>query len=148
MSEPPAVLYEVAERVARITLDRPERGNGITLDLVRQLAECVERADLDPDVRVLLLAGNGPGFCGGYDLVESAEGGGRGVAACRKLPSGSRSFEIRPQTSEAVFSPIFGYNFSTRFHDSSSRGFVMIFRYASTSLMCACSKNRSPLRTE
>jgi enoyl-CoA hydratase len=72
------VRYEVVDRVARITLDRPERGNGITRRLVSELAACVERADLDPAVRVLLLAGNGPGFCGGYDLVDSAEGLGRG----------------------------------------------------------------------
>jgi enoyl-CoA hydratase len=72
------VRYEVVDRVARITLDRPERGNGITRRLVSELATCVERADLDPAVRVLLLAGNGPGFCGGYDLVDSAEGMGRG----------------------------------------------------------------------
>jgi enoyl-CoA hydratase/carnithine racemase len=76
MSGQKTVQYEVAERVARITLDRPDRGNGITLGLVGELAECVERADLDPAVHVMLLSGNGPGFCGGYDLVESAEGMG------------------------------------------------------------------------
>ena len=76
MGERPVVRYEVGERVARITLDRPERGNGITPELLRELVECVERADLDPAVHVLLLAGEGPGFCGGYDLVESAEGMG------------------------------------------------------------------------
>jgi enoyl-CoA hydratase len=76
MDETPAVRYEVLDRVARIALDRPSRGNGITPGLVRELAECVERADLDPAVRVLLLSGNGPGFCAGYDLVESAEGKG------------------------------------------------------------------------
>ncbi|MCI0573947.1 MAG: crotonase/enoyl-CoA hydratase family protein [Myxococcaceae bacterium] len=67
------MTYEVTGRVARITLDRPERGNGITLDLPRELADCVERANLDPRVHVLLLSGRGKGFCGGYDLVESAE---------------------------------------------------------------------------
>jgi len=67
--------YEVTGRVARITLDRPERGNGITLAMPRELAECVERADLDPQVHVIALAGSGKGFCGGYDLVESAERG-------------------------------------------------------------------------
>jgi enoyl-CoA hydratase len=65
--------YEVDGRVARITLDRPERGNGITRRLATELAACVERADLDPAVHVLLLSGRGKGFCGGYDLVESAE---------------------------------------------------------------------------
>jgi enoyl-CoA hydratase len=71
-----AVDYEVAERVARMTLNRPERGNGLTRALITELEGCVEQADLDPSVHVLLLAGNGKGFCGGYDLVESAEGGG------------------------------------------------------------------------
>jgi enoyl-CoA hydratase len=89
MGEPAAVRYEVDDRVARITLDRPERGNGITLGLVRELAACVERADLDPAVHVLLLAGNGPGFCGGYDLVESAEGRGASQPAGDARPPGS-----------------------------------------------------------
>ena len=85
MSERPVVRYEVTGRIARLTLDRPERGNGITRQLVGELAACVERADLDPAVHVLVLSGNGPGFCGGYDLVESAEGRrrhGRRGAAC------------------------------------------------------------------
>jgi enoyl-CoA hydratase len=93
MTERPPVSYEVTGRVARITLDRPERGNGITRGLVEELASCVERADLDPAVHVMLLSGNGPGFCGGYDLVESAEGmgsaaGAEGLAA-RAAPEGS-----------------------------------------------------------
>jgi len=72
--EATAVRYEVSERIARITLDRPGRGNAITAAMVSELSELVERADLDPEVHVLLLAGSGPGFCAGYDLVESAEG--------------------------------------------------------------------------
>jgi enoyl-CoA hydratase len=71
------LTYEVTGRIARITLDRPERGNGITRALVGELERCVEQADLDPAVHVIALAGNGKGFCGGYDLVESAEGQGR-----------------------------------------------------------------------
>jgi enoyl-CoA hydratase len=73
MSDLQTITYEVGDRIARITLDRPERGNGLTPMLITELAACVERADLDPAVHVLLLAGNGKGFCGGYDLVESAE---------------------------------------------------------------------------
>jgi enoyl-CoA hydratase len=76
MSDAEPVRYELDGRVARITLDRPERGNGITRRLVTELAAAVERADLDPAVHVMLLSGEGPGFCGGYDLVESAEGMG------------------------------------------------------------------------
>jgi len=67
------MTYERDGRVARITLDRPERGNGITLEMPAELAACVERANLDPAVHAIALAGNGRGFCGGYDLVASAE---------------------------------------------------------------------------
>ncbi len=60
-------------RIARITLNRPERGNGITLEMPAELAECVEKANLDPDIHVIALSGAGKGFCGGYDLVAAAE---------------------------------------------------------------------------
>jgi enoyl-CoA hydratase len=81
MSDGPPVRYEVDDRVARLTLNRPERGNGLTPSLIAELVDCVRRADLDPHVHVLLLAGAGSGFCGGYDLVESAEGMGQGDEA-------------------------------------------------------------------
>jgi enoyl-CoA hydratase len=78
VTELSTLTYDANGRIARITLDRPERGNGITLEMPRELAACVERANLDPEIHVIALAGNGSGFCGGYDLVESAEG--RGLA--------------------------------------------------------------------
>ncbi len=81
------MTYAVTGRVARITLNRPQRGNGITRRLVSELEQCVEQADLDPAVHVILLAGNGKGFCGGYDLVESAEGqGGMGEGGVAPPP--------------------------------------------------------------
>jgi enoyl-CoA hydratase len=126
MGEPPAVLYEVADRVARITLDRPERGNGITLDLVRQLTECVERADLDPAVHVLLLAGNGPGFCGGYDLVESAEGMGRALAAPQAQPAASPldpSVMAANHDPNRTWDPMVDYAMMSR----NVRGFMSLF---------------------
>ena len=76
MDELSTMTFETDGPVARITLDRPDRANGITLEMPRELAACVERANLDPRVHVIALAGNGSGFCGGYDLVEFAEGAG------------------------------------------------------------------------
>ena len=70
------MTYARDGRVARITLDRPERGNGITLEMPRELAACVERANPDPEVHAIALAGNGTGFCGGYDLGQFAERSG------------------------------------------------------------------------
>jgi enoyl-CoA hydratase len=68
------LTYESSDRIARITLNRPERGNGITGRMPGEIAACVERANLDPEIHVIALAGAGSGFCGGYDLVASAEG--------------------------------------------------------------------------
>lgn len=68
------LIYEADGRVARITLNRPERGNGIVPRMPQEIAACVEQANLDPAVHVIALAGAGSGFCGGYDLVASAEG--------------------------------------------------------------------------
>ena len=67
------LTYQKDGRVARITLNRPERGNGIVFQMPVDLGDCVERANLDPDIHVIALAGNGKGLCGGYDLVDSAE---------------------------------------------------------------------------
>lgn len=102
MTDPQTLNYEVTGRVARITLDRPERGNGITRRLVSELESCVERADLDPAVHVILLAGNGKGFCGGYDLVESAEGSGHLGDEAVAPPPGS---PLDPKTMAANHDP-------------------------------------------
>ncbi|MEO9139649.1 MAG: crotonase/enoyl-CoA hydratase family protein [Jatrophihabitans sp.] len=67
------LTYEVTDRIARITFNRPERGNAITVDTPVELADCVERADLDPGVHVMVVSGRGAGFCGGYDLEIFAE---------------------------------------------------------------------------
>jgi enoyl-CoA hydratase len=97
-----ALTYELAGRVARLTLNRPERGNGITRELLRELERGVERADLDPQVHVLLLSGNGKGFCGGYDLVQSAEGQGVLADPEPDLPPGS---PLDPQVMRANHDP-------------------------------------------
>jgi enoyl-CoA hydratase len=75
MDELTTLTYETTGRIARITLNRPARGNGITAAMIAELATCVERANLDRSVHVIALAGNGKGFCGGYDLVVAAEHG-------------------------------------------------------------------------
>ncbi len=73
MEQLTTLTYETTGRIARITLNRPERGNGITAAMPAELSACVERANLDRGVHVIALSGNGKGFCGGYDLVVAAE---------------------------------------------------------------------------
>lgn len=68
------MTYEVTDRIARITFNRPNKGNAIVAATPLELSACVERADLDPAVHVILVSGRGEGFCAGFDLGAYAEG--------------------------------------------------------------------------
>jgi enoyl-CoA hydratase len=119
------MTYERDGRVARITLDRPERGNGITLEMPRELAACVEQANLDPEVHVIALAGNGSGFCGGYDLVASAEGRMEGVGAT-DAPEGSPIdplVQARNHDPDGTWDPVVDFQMMSR----NVRGFMSLF---------------------
>ena len=67
------MTYEVTDRVARITFNRPDKGNAIIADTPLELSALVERADLDPNVHVILVSGRGEGFCAGFDLSAYAD---------------------------------------------------------------------------
>jgi enoyl-CoA hydratase len=123
---PATLTYESGERVARITLDRPERGNGITPSMPTEIAACVERANLDPAVHVIALSGKGSGFCGGYDLVASAEGDMSGLEGAEAAPEGSPvdpatiAANHRPQSD---WDPVTDFQFMWR----NVRGFMSLF---------------------
>jgi enoyl-CoA hydratase len=67
------VLYESKERVATITLNRPERFNAISETMPEDIATAFGHADNDDTAHVVVLTGAGRGFCGGYDLKAFAE---------------------------------------------------------------------------
>jgi enoyl-CoA hydratase/carnithine racemase len=62
------ILYEVTDKVAVITLNRPHRANAQTMELLDDLNAAWERAAADDDVRVIVLRGNGKHFSSGHDL--------------------------------------------------------------------------------
>jgi enoyl-CoA hydratase len=76
------ILYEVDERIATLTLNRPEKLNAITPELQRDLLYALALAAADPGVHVAIVRGAGRGFCAGYD-VTSGEMVARGVPADR-----------------------------------------------------------------
>lgn len=63
------VLYEVKDAVARITLNRPEKRNALSPELLTQLSAALGESARDPQVRVVLLTGAGSDFCSGADLA-------------------------------------------------------------------------------
>ena len=120
------MIYEVTGRVARITFNRPEKGNAIVAATPVELASCVERADLDPDVHVILVSGRGPGFCAGFDLSAYAEGLGDGSS----FPGGEdRAGTVLDGRTQAVnhlpdqpWDPMIDYQMMSRF----MRGFASL----------------------
>lgn len=67
------LTYQVSDRVATITLNRPDRLNAINDDMPGEIRAAVETANRDDDVHVIVLTGAGRAFCAGYDLKEYAE---------------------------------------------------------------------------
>ncbi len=87
------VLYEVEGHVAVVTLNRPDRLNAITLEMLDTLTMRLREADRDPGVRCILLTGAGRAFCSGLDLIEAA-------GQMERLDA--LAFEFDPQTAPVV----------------------------------------------
>ena len=126
-----SMTYEVTGRVARITLARPERGNGITLEMPRELQMCVERADLDPRVHVTLLSGRGKGFCGGYDLVASAERGMQEIGGQGEGSPLDPAVQAANHRPDAPWDPVIDWQMMSR----NVRGFMSLF-HADKPVVC------------
>lgn len=67
-ADPENVLYRVEDRTAHIVLNRPEKLNALTEDMILGVASAFERFDLDPDAHVAVLYGNGRAYCTGADV--------------------------------------------------------------------------------
>jgi 2-(1,2-epoxy-1,2-dihydrophenyl)acetyl-CoA isomerase len=95
------LIYEVRDQVAILTLNRPEKLNALSTPMTLGLARALNAAQLDDDVRVVILTGAGRGFCSGQDLSA------RTLAEGRDGPEGvtptiaQRRYNIRPVQSVA-----------------------------------------------
>lgn len=65
------ILYEVVDKVAVITLNRPERHNAQNKEFLQELNQAWERAEADPDAKVIVLKANGKHFSAGHDMNTS-----------------------------------------------------------------------------
>lgn len=70
------VLYDVSERIATITFNRPDARNALSSEVLRLLPELMRRADADEAVDVIILTGTDPAFCAGLDLKELGDTAG------------------------------------------------------------------------
>lgn len=67
------VLYEKKERIATVTLNRPEKFNTIRPPMPEELEKAMAEANADDDVRVIILQGAGHSFCAGFDFSENLD---------------------------------------------------------------------------
>jgi enoyl-CoA hydratase len=108
---PAPVLLDVSERIATITLNRPDVRNALSSEVLGLLPRLLERADRDPDVDVLVLTGADPAFCAGLDLNElgTRDSQNRGLlGAGAESGSGHRTRGPLPRLSKPLIGAVNG----------------------------------------
>lgn len=79
------LIFEQNDNVATITLNRPESANALDLTMARELVDVSIRCDEAPDVRAVVIRGQGKLFCAGGDLSVFAEAGDNAAAVIKKM---------------------------------------------------------------
>lgn len=89
------VLYEVANHIATITLNAPQRMNTISGAMLDQMSERFLQAEKDSDVRCVILTGNGRAFCAGLDLASQMSAPKDSLGNMGNLGASAGEFDIR-----------------------------------------------------
>ena len=89
------LLVEQRGHIALITLNRPERLNAITVNMLAALSRQLIACQRDPEIRVIVLTGAGRGFCSGLDLVDQQARISGGDDGPSPTPAGYSLFDLR-----------------------------------------------------
>ena len=104
-----AVLYDKADEIVIITLNRPEALNSINRQLRQELNEAIVRFDRDDRARVAIITGAGRAFCAGRDLKERAADNAAGVQARATDSMGAETLAWFEHTWKPMIAAINGY---------------------------------------
>jgi enoyl-CoA hydratase/carnithine racemase len=110
------ILYDVADAVATVTLNRPDRLNAVNTTVIRELVAAFDQADGDDGVRAVIVTGAGRAFCAGADLGGGGAtfaGGGRSERPEDHRDGGGlvtlRIFEMKKPVIAAINGPAVGF---------------------------------------
>jgi len=103
---PKYVNYEKKDNIAIITLNRPEKLNALSRELLVDLREVLESASRDPEVRVIVITGAGKAFCAGADVVEFT----KSLVEIREfIDLGRRVFDFLESLEKPVIAVVHGF---------------------------------------
>lgn len=74
MADYTSIMYRVEDRIARITMNRPEKRNALNATMRNEIVDALRTAERDDEVSVVLIEGAGPSFCSGYDITPDGSG--------------------------------------------------------------------------
>ena len=77
--------FDITENVATITLNRPDAANALDLTMAREISDVAIVCDESPEVRVVVITGNGPMFCAGGDLSAFGDAGDQAAALIKQI---------------------------------------------------------------
>jgi len=92
----PEVFYQTEDNIATITVNRPDHQNTISHTMLDALTQSLKEANLDPEVRVIILRGKGRFFCAGLDVRAQTEG--RGIGSGLSGPATTLNLTHTPPT--------------------------------------------------
>ncbi|MGI8927097.1 MAG: enoyl-CoA hydratase/isomerase family protein [Tepidiformaceae bacterium] len=108
--------YDLTDHIATVTLNRPEAMNALTRDLYAELEAAMRRAHSDPDVRCVVITGEGRAFCSGDDVKQIMLGEQRDATVARlrdvrprPTPAGEAVLNCDKPTIAAVNGPAVGW---------------------------------------
>jgi enoyl-CoA hydratase len=87
--------YGADNRIARITLNRPEKMNSLSQELLRDFRAALEEAEDDPEVRVVVVKGAGRTFSAGYDITPGRRPAPRQAPGAAAVPQGAQPAQDR-----------------------------------------------------